>query len=289
MIKSLCTVFAALIFGFVSPAMAGMAAPETSSTPQADAPPAKIVFSPHRAIYTMALSSVKNGSNVVDVSGRMMFEWTDVCDGWAIQQHLKLHFSYGENIESDVTSTQLSWEAKDASAYTFNMKRTTDGKDTESYRGRAAMKPTAGHATYTLPAPKNIDLPATTLFPSAHTLMILQKAMAGERFFSRRVFDGTDEDGSNDVSVFIDTPQAHAIDMMPNATPALRQQTLLNQPVWPVRMAFFKLTSETGEPDYEMDMNLLANGIVQSMKIDYGDFSVTGTLNALEPLPAPHC
>ena len=54
-------------------------------------------------------------------------------------------------------------------------------------------------------------------------------------------------------------------------------------------MAFFKIDTETGEPDYEMNLNLLSNGVAQKMLIDYGDFSVTGTLTDIEPIPAAGC
>ena len=54
-------------------------------------------------------------------------------------------------------------------------------------------------------------------------------------------------------------------------------------------MAFFKVGADTEEPDYEMDLTLEPNGIARHMKIDYGDFSVTGNLEDLEALPAQSC
>jgi hypothetical protein len=54
-------------------------------------------------------------------------------------------------------------------------------------------------------------------------------------------------------------------------------------------MAFFKLETETGEPDYEMNLTLLKNGVARDMQLDYGDFSVSGTLTNIEPLPAGNC
>jgi hypothetical protein len=235
----------------------------------------------------MSLGSVKNGSNIASVSGHMLFEWGDVCNGWAVQQHMKLHFAYAEGDESNVASTELTWESKDGKRYDFNIHRITDGKETESYRGKATMGDDGGTVTYTVPENKTVKLPAGTLFPSAHTKMILDSAASGDKLFSRRVFDGTDEVGSNDVSVFIDPPQAHWLTA--DLDPKLKKNPLLETTSWPVRMAFFKIDTETGEPDYEMDLSLLANGIARSMRIDYGDFSVNGTLSAVEALPQPHC
>lgn len=231
----------------------------------------------------MSLANVRNGSNIAAVSGKMLFEWSDVCDGWAIQQHLKMHFTYAEGEESDVSSTELSWEAKDASHFTFNVHRVTDGKENEVYRGAASINAEGGTASYTAPDNHKATLPAATTFPSAHTIQILQKAENGEKLFTRRVFDGADKAGMSDVSVFIDPPGGETLNV--KLSDDVKNNPLLGLPSWPVRMAFFKPDSETGEPDYEMDLNLSANGVAKYMRIDYGDFSVLGTLSAIEPLP----
>ena len=257
---------------------------------QADRPasaqgPATI--SPHHASYDMALTSVKNGSNIVDVSGKLDFEWADACDGWTVQQNLDMRFAYNEGDESVVKSTEASWEAKDGKSYRFNVHHTNNGRDTENFRGKVTMNAGGGKATYTLPEGKTIELSPDTLFPSAHTLQILQKAAGGEKYFTRHVFDGTDDEGSSDVSAFIGSPATH-LDVAEKLSGA-KDRALLDQPSWPVRLAFFKAKTTTGAPDYEMDMTLLANGVIQKMRIDYGDFIVTGTLRDIKALPASGC
>jgi hypothetical protein len=249
---------------------------------------AAMEVAPHRAIYDMSLASVKNGGNISGVSGHMLFEWRDVCDGWAIQQHMQLHFTYSDGDDQDVTSTELTWESKDGKRYNFNVRRLTNGKETENYHGKAALNEDgSGSVTYTSPEAKTDQLPVGTLFPSAHTALILQKAAAGDKLFSRRVFDGSDEDGSSDISAFISPQLASAQET--SLTPKVNDSPLLAGPAWPVHMAFFKLGTETGEPDYEMDLNLAANGVARHMKIEYGDFSVNGTLEDIEALPSPSC
>ena len=291
--NKLSVIIVTVLFGGLVSFSDGVRATSVEKTPPAELrktlgpSPSESVIVPHRAIYDMSLASAKNGSTIAGVSGRMAFEWADVCDGWAVQQHLKLHFSYSGGTESNVTSSELTWESKDGKSYNFNIHRVTDDKDAENYRGKASLNNEGGTVVYLEPANKTLTLPAATMFPSAHTQMILQKAKSGDHFFSRRVFDGSDETGSNDVSAFIDPQPAHLLDA--NLATQLKGKALLDGPVWPVRMAFFKIDTETGEPDYEMDISLLANGIVQSMRIDYGDFSVLGTLSAIDPLPVPHC
>lgn len=277
---------ALLALVFMAPAASFASAADTAST-SATSHNSPVSIAPHRAIYDMSLASVKNGSNINGVSGRMLFEWSDVCDGWAVQQHLKLHFSYAEGDESDVSSTEITWESKDGKKYNFNIRRVSDGKETEHYVGKAEVNENGGTATYSSPGDKVMKLPAGTLFPSAHTKLILQKAAANEKLFTRRVFDGSDEEGSNDVSVFINASTAKLQEADINSK--LKNNPLLSVPSWPVRMAFFKIETETGEPDYEMNLNLLANGIARTMQIEYGDFSVIGTLTEVEAIPSPGC
>ena len=278
--------------GIMAVALAG--APVFSKVPQESLAPQiePIRIAPHRAIYKMNLASVKNGGNITDVSGRMLFEWRDVCDGWAIQQHMNLHFSYADSDDQEVANTELTWEAKDGKQYNFNILRTTDGRETENYRGKAIQNANGTvSATYSVPEGKAAQFPIGTIFPATHTALILRQASAGQAgnapFFSRRVFDGTDEEGSSDISAFILPPRAATAEA---ALPAkIKDNPLLAGAVEPVHMAFFNAGSETGEPDYEMDMDMQANGVARRMKIDYGDFSVTGNLEEVEALPAPHC
>lgn len=273
-------------FGVIAaaPSAALVPAPKSETAPQAEA--AHIV--PHRAIYKMALASTKNGGNINDVTGRMLFEWRDMCDGWAIQQHMQLHFSYNDGDDSDVVSTELTWEAKDGKAYNFNIRRVTDGKETENYRGKAVQNADSTvSVVYSSPDNKTLQLPAGTMFPSAHTALILAQAAKGEKFFSRHIFDGSDAEGSSDISAFVLPQRATATDAA--LDDKMKDNPLLSEAAWPVHMAFFKTGSETGEPDYEMDLNLLDNGVARHMKIDYGDFSVTGNLEEVQALPPQNC
>lgn len=293
--------FVAALVGAIclsNPLLAAVTPPDKPSDPTSvpttdpkpttpDVTATKVEIKPHRAIYKMSLANIKNGSNVSDVNGKMLFEWADNCDGWAVQQHMQLHFSYAEGDETNINSTSLSWESKDGAQYNFNVKRLTNGEETEAYRGRANLQDKAGRGVYSVPKDKQVTLDANTVFPSFHTRLILENAVTGNHLFSRRVFDGSDEAGLSDISAFIGKKmEANAGTEM---NPALKDNPLLAVPSWPVRLAFFKPDSETGESDYEMDLTLLANGVARNMLIDYGDFSLSGVLSSLEALPPSSC
>lgn len=234
----------------------------------------------------MSMGTIKSGSNITDVSGSMMFEWRDVCEGWAIQQHTQLHFSYADEDDVEASITDLTWESKDGKRYTFNTKRTSNGQTTESFRGTATRNADGSvSVNYSIPKNKKLFLPAGTLFPSAHTQLILENAAKGEQFFSNTVFDGSDKDGYGDISSFI-SPKKSAEDETKNNEKA---SPLLKEAPVQLHLAFFDVKDEIGEPDYETDMKLLPNGVAKYMKTDYGDFSVISKLQEVEALPAPKC
>ncbi len=254
-----------------------------AGTPDVTIP--EVNIAPHRAFYAMSLAKVRNGSSVQGAAGTMLFEWADACDGWAIQQQMKLHFIYSENEAADISSSVVTWEAKDGKKYSFNVRRLAEGEEDESFKGRATLGEGGGKAFYAIPKDRReVELSADTVFPSAHTKLIVEKALAGEKLFTRPVFDGSDEAGLAYVSAFVG-PKVEKTEET-ETKPELRKLPLLNHPAWPVRMAFYKPEDQTGQPDYEMDIMLQTNGVVRSMLIDYGDFSVSGVLVNIEPLPA---
>ncbi|MFD1627743.1 cell envelope integrity EipB family protein [Azospirillum griseum] len=238
---------------------------------------------PHRAIYAMSLLSARNSSKVSDVRGRMMFEWADACDGWTTEQRFQLRFVYSEGDEMAMNTNYTTWEAKDGSRYRFNVRKVINGEVDDDVRGEANLPANGGSGTahFTKPEPQEIDLPAGAMFPTAHTLAILDHARRGERFFSRVIFDGADAEGATEVSTVIGQPGP--------AKGAAKDTLLRDATTWPVRMAFFPSHSESAQPDYEMSLRLLQNGIAESMQIDYGDFTVNAILEKIEALPRSGC
>jgi hypothetical protein len=247
---------------------------------------------PHRALYTLKLAGTHNGSRVSDISGRMLFSWADDCHAWNVQQKMQLRLFYSEGEVSDSVSDLVSREAKDGSTFNFHTRRTGDDKDNnQTLHGYANLKLDSdglgtGEATFSGDNEKHMNL-SGTLFPAHHTLQLLEHARKGEKFFSVNVFDGADEKGFSEISSFINP--AIEPKVVVEKTSSGKENQLLNARAWPIRMAFFAPNSETGSPDYEMDMTLLDNGIIKTMTIDYGDYSMTADLVEVKALSAPKC
>jgi len=262
-------------FGGVSLSWAGEA-----SSPQ---------LMPHKALYKVTLVKAKPSAGLHEVGGTMIFDMADVCDGWTVHQYMKMKFAYDEGDEDDVASSIVTWEGKDSKAMVFQVKRVTSGKTDEGYKGRAMLTDKEGTAHYSYPLDKeDIVFPASSLFPIAHTSMIIAKAKAGEKLFSRRVFDGSDAAGSAEVSAFIAARSDNV--GMADMDEELRNDDLIKgKAVWPVRLAFYPPEGQASEPDYEMELDLQENGIARSMVIDYGNFSIAGTLVKIEDADPVTC
>jgi hypothetical protein len=232
-------------------------------------------FAPHRALYDLKMLSAKPNGSINNVDGKMLFAWDDACDGWTIEQRLDLTYQYEGGGSTRNKTSLVTWEAKDASLFRFNVKRETDGKTTEVFRGQATLASSGGTAHYIDPTDRMMELGAATVFPSLHTLELLQHAKAGDHFFAREVFDGADSEGKNLISAFIGDPET-----------VTNKDPLQSGRQWPIRMAFFAPDNNTGTPDYEMTMKLLENGVASELTIDYGDFVVGATINSIESLKA---
>ncbi|MGH7031559.1 MAG: cell envelope integrity EipB family protein [Stellaceae bacterium] len=241
-------------------------------------------IAPHRALYTMTLGSTRGDSGVIDANGTMDYEWGETCNGWTIEQRYRLKMRYAENRDVDITSSFVTWESNDGLRYRFNQRQTRNGKLDQEIRGTARLDGPGkgGTAEFELPRAHTIKLAPGVLFPSAHTILLIDKAREGATFVSRQVFDGAADENAVEVSAVIGTKVT--------ADPAsAKLSPLLERPGWNVRLAFFPADASAEEPDYELGMRLLDNGVSTGMVIDYGDYSIHAKLVDIEALGKPSC
>ena len=248
------------------------------------APAEAAEIAPHRALYTMSLGNARSDSGVVDARGTMDYEWGETCEGWTIEQRYRLKMRYAETSDVDIVSSFVTWESKDGLRYRFNQKQTRNGEVDQEIRGEARLDGPgkSGVAEFTKPEAQTLRLEPGVLFPSAHTILLIDSARAGENFVSRLVFDGATDENAVQVSAVI----GHKL----TADPAAETRSpLLERPGWRVRLAFFPVDANAEKPDYELGMRLLDNGVSQDMVIDYGEYSIRAKLDDIEPLSKPNC
>jgi len=153
------------------------------------APASAVDIAPHRALYDLTLDNAKVSSGVAGASGGMYYEWGETCDGWTVEQRFRLRLLYAEEGSVDVNSTLVTWESKDGLRYRFNEKRVRNGSVEDDIHGEAHLngKDKGGVADFEKPDPTTMTLAPGVLFPTAHTLALIENALAGEQFLSRKV------------------------------------------------------------------------------------------------------
>lgn len=237
-------------------------------------------IAPHRAVYRMVLAKAASGSGIATAEGAMALEWGESCEGWTVEQRYRLSLDYTQGGASDVAVSFVTYEAKDGSSYRFFIERLRPGGVPDSISGRAVRGEKGVRAEFEAPERVMLDLPKDVLFPTQHSLVILDAAEAGRKFVSGKVFDGNEVEQATEITAVIGRP-----------IPAPAEgDALLRRPSWPVRLAFFGPDNAPGGlPDYEMGIRLYDNGVVTDMQLDYGDFVVNAILDKLEPLSKPGC
>ncbi len=231
----------------------------------------------HRALYKLTMDPGR-ATDVVGGSGTMGYEVEDACDGWTVRQRLEMTITNRDGQDIQMMSDYATWEAKDGLSFRFHMRQTTDGAVTTETDGDAKLESLGGpgEAHYSAPKETTEKLPATTLFPMAHTEAIVAAARAGRKFLSVPLFDGTVESGAQDSFVTVIDWAKPAEGKWPDLAKLASTR---------VRIAFFDRDKTTQTPDYQVAMRYWENGVADDLQMDFGDFVMNGTMTefALQP------
>lgn len=260
-------------------------APPPAAAPHAAPPaiPGSEAMAPHRAAYRLQLDRVRQGSDVIQADGAMLFEVLDACDGWASRQRLQLNLVDRSGQAIETSSDYSTWESKDGRRLRFTLTQMAQGAVTQRISGEAELDKPEGRGTvrYEQPAPATVELPNGTLLPMVHTIRALQLAQSGQqRMLGAPLFDGTSEEGAQDSTTIL-SPWSQ-----PQAQP--RFPLMQGQASARMRIAFFGKDAAAGAsaPEYEVGLRYYANGVADEMHMDFGDFSVNALMQSLEPIPA---
>jgi hypothetical protein len=250
-----------------------------------------VEIAPHRALYSLTLGASKSSSGVVGASGAMVYEWGETCDGWTVQQRFRLRLQYAEQDGVDISSNLVTWESKDGLRYRFNERRLRNGEPDEEIKGEAKLDGAGkgGTAEFSRPEATTLTLAPGVLFPTAHTILLIERAQAGDQFISRQVFDGATVENASQITAVIGPPLKAGAGAPAAATAKPADNVILKRPSWRVRLAFFPAGDKSGQPDYELGMRLLDDGVSQDMSLDYSDYVIRAKLDDIEALPHPAC
>jgi hypothetical protein len=241
-------------------------------------------FLPHRAVYVMKLDRAREGAGIAGVAGRMAVQWTQDCQGWTFEHRSTMNIALAEGAPLQLGTQVSTWESTAGDRYSFTLRHLSDGKETERVEGTATLGPDgSGVARFTRPKPREYALPRGTLFPIAHSELVLgeAKGLKGAKTLSRVVFDGMGEEGPLEANAVLTRRDA--------APGAPLAPALAGMRPFAISIAYFEPAAAASEPKHEMGMRLYDNGVVDRMTIQFDEFSVLATLERVEMLVPATC
>ena len=242
---------------------------------------------PHKALYEIKLTSTRSGAQIVNIYGRMLYEWQVSCEAWTSNHRFDITYEYADSPSMRLTSDFSLYETLDGRNMDYTSQRKRDGQLFEEVRGHANLEEGGGgQAVFSIPKDLVYDLPKDTLFPMGHTTGVIEAIRQGKEFYNASIFDGSDDEGVVNVNAFIGSLVKAEEIIKPSED---IDEDLLKSPAHKVRLAFFPLNDPATTADYEMDLVFHENGVVSDIAVSYEDFSVSQKLVALEPLQKASC
>lgn len=232
---------------------------------------------PHRAFYSVKLKSSKPDSSVKDTSGRMIIELTHDCDGWTLKQESASVVDLKTLPQEVMRSVYTALESDDGKTLKFKTERVFNEKFKDSVEGTAGFTEAGGVISYKNPEDKQVLMSKGTLPPIAHMKRLIQSARAGQQSESAHVFDGSFFGNPVLIDAFIGKKKDSC------------DVTQLKEAVYPMNLAIYAMPSVASNPNFEIKQYMGENGIMCSYEINFGDYTVQGTLDRVEMLPNSAC
>ncbi|MDZ4789747.1 MAG: cell envelope integrity EipB family protein [Hyphomicrobiales bacterium] len=250
-----------------------------------------IKLAPHRAIYDMKLLRSQPGSNISSLDGFLSIEFTgSVCEGFV--QSTQLVTSTvdwnGREVLTDMRSS--SWEDGTGEKFHFRSKRFVNQQESEVIEGDAARdaKKKSIQIAMKSPAYNRLKIGGGAMFPTQHSIAVLEAANRGQFTLQADLYDGLDKgEKFYQTTTIIGKPIGDGASDLP----AVANAEILNgMRAWPVTVSYFD-SDKAGAitPSYEIAYRMYANGVSRKLRIDYGNFSVEGELNKIEFLKQVDC
>lgn len=260
--------------------LAGGAASAAAAQPQAPA----FELTPHRAVYDMTLDDAESASGVTGVEGRLVFEVLGSrCDGYTVN----MRFVSQVQSEESITVTDLrssTFESGDGSEYRFVSRSKFDDRAADETDGSASRDGDEVSVDLDKPEDATFSIDGEVMFPTEHLREVIGSARQGERFVTARVYDGSDTGRKvYETTTVIGDPRSEE----PSGPGADRLAELES---WPITIAYFDTTDGTEEtPSYEFSYDIFENGVSTRIGLDYGEFSLSGELAAIDFMEASPC
>ena len=249
-------------------------------------PAAAQELQPHRAIYTVNM--LEKGRAGTGAPGHYAFELKQTCDGYVIQQRMRLEMEGAKGAAVSEQTSQMT-ESRDGRKLKFEHRSTLNGKTASFMKGEATLDDDGhGQSLFSEPEGQSVALPKGTLFPNALTRLTIQHAKANDGGFDAQFFYGEKVKPPQSVNVVIGrVPKRLADFKIPEGGELADNRGRIYY-----RGAFFDADPKTrngGEAAYEMSSLMLDNGIEIYGTHEEGEGGIEYRISRLEHLPRPTC
>jgi len=238
----------------------------------------------HKAIYDLNLVDGAGTKAPASASGKIAFDFSSVCDGYSqtLRQIVDMQPQEGERQVTETRTTTY----EDAKGVDFRFNSESEVGKGEEVDGRAERDARGAVAiALNRPKPFKFNTENNVFFPTQHIAKVIEAARRGEKVFLARVYDASD-DGRKvfDVTAIIGKPAS-----TPDRDKGAQTLALKGLQRWPVALSYFGAGQRDGTPEYVLSFNLYENGVSSGLKLDYGNFVLTGELTGIEFPPAVKC
>ena len=253
---------------------------------------AAVELAPHRAVYDLKLAGTRGKRSLEAVRGRILFDFSgNACDGYSLQfrQVTELDSGEGKRVTSDLRMT--NWEEGAGKSFRFVSQNFLDGKAGDGADGRADVSGGVVQVDLTKPEQKRVEI-GTVVFPSDHMRQIIAAARANRSLLEVSIYDGS-ENGEKVYNTLTVIGREIAPGERVPTDAAAGNSSLASLRRWPVTVSYFDRAKggAAGEqtPVYAISFELYENGVSRALKLDYGDFTLTGEATTLDVQPTKPC
>lgn len=251
-------------------------------------------LAPHRAVYDLSLKDTHSSANIADAHGRMVFELSgSKCEGYLVNMRFILSIADTKGTVNVTDVRTSSWEDGKAERFRFNTSQYYNQKFSKATIGDAARKDKGEGINVKIESPKpgSVKFNQKAYFPTEHTKLMLEGALKGKKVVQAPIYDGS-ENGNTLYDTTAIIGKVLASDATVTTSKVKNISVLKDMKSWPVAISFFdkkKSAKQDLVPDYEIAFRLYENGVSRNLLIDYGDFSLDGTISNIEFLPENKC
>jgi len=260
----------------------------SSASSPVSSEPQTVKLAPHRAVYDLTLAKGAGSASIEDVRGRVAFDYTgDACEGYALNYRQVTVMGGSEGRAQTLDVRAATFESGDGTSLRFKTEK-NEGETRDDVDGTAEIH--GGILTVKLRQPhdETFSVPGEVMFPAAHMKRLIMAARAGETTLNVKIFDGMD-DGRKVFDTLAVIGRRIEAGHGEDREPPARQESLARLPRWPVTLSYFAPGEGERTPIYTISFELYENGVSRALRLDYGDFTLNGDLQNLEPHPVSTC